>query len=199
MNVRHTMKGRTVLTAVAIATGLVFTVAGCGGSDDDGKSSAPSNSASAEESSEKSDGKGNEESSSTSSEPLATAKDGDITVTVTSAKREAGGFITVSGSVRNDGNRSWLGANWASDERELRSNGGSLSGASLVDNKGKKKYLILRDTSGRCLCTKFSGQISPGASADWYAQFPAPPEGTTQVDFQVGSMPPASIEISEGE
>jgi hypothetical protein len=197
MNFRHTMRGRRALTAVAITAGLVLTVAGCGGGDDDGKSGSSSSAPA------KSDGGGDkqdkESSAASSGETLATAKDGDITVTVTSAERDAGGFVTVSGTVKNDGDRSWLGANWASDERELRSNGGSLSGASLVDNEGKKKYLVLRDTSGRCLCTKFSGQISPGDNASWYAQFPAPPEGTTKVSFQVGSMPPASLELSEGE
>ncbi len=199
MDLRHTMKGRRVLTAVAITTWLVFTVAGCGRSHGDGKSDGGS-SASAYAKSDGSGDKGIEESpEGTSGEPLATAKDGDITVTITSAVRDPGGFVTVAGSVKNDGNSSWLGANWASDERELRSNGGSLSGASLVDDEGRKKYLILRDTSGRCLCTKFSGQISPGGTASWYAQFPAPPEGTTEVSFQVGSMPPASLELSEGE
>ncbi|WP_215448782.1 hypothetical protein [Streptomyces sp. ATCC 21386] len=198
MNLRHTMKSRRAVTAVAIATGLLLTVAGCGGGGED-DSKEPSSSSSAPK---KSDGDGAEETESQpseSNETLATAKDGDISVTITSAVRDSGGFITVAGTVKNDGSRSWLGANWASDERELRSNGGSLSGASLVDNVGKKKYLILRDTSGRCLCTKFSGQIMPGGTADWYAQFPAPPESTTSVDFQVGSMPPATIELSEDE
>ncbi|NGO09868.1 hypothetical protein G5C60_20235 [Streptomyces sp. HC44] len=198
MNLRHTMKGRTVLTAVAITTGLVLTVAGCGGGGGDDDKADKESPSSAPAASNDDDG-GQETSAAPSGDPLATAKDGDITVTITSAERDSGGFVTVSGNVKNDGSRSWLGANWASDERELRSNGGSLSGASLVDNEGKKKYLILRDTSGRCLCTKFSGQISPGATASWYAQFPAPPEGTTKVSFQVGAMPPASVELSEGE
>ncbi|UUU24673.1 hypothetical protein [Streptomyces sp. DSM 40750] len=198
MNLRHTMKGRRAVTAVAIATGLLLTVAGCGGGgEDDAKE--PSSSSSAPRKSDNGDDKDTESQPPASSEVLATAKDGDISVTITSAVRDAGGFVTVSGTVRNDGSQSWLGANWASDERELRSNGGSLSGASLVDNEGKKKYLILRDTSGRCLCTKFSGQITPGGTANWYAQFPSPPEGTTSVDFQVGSMPPATIELSDGE
>jgi len=191
------MKGRRAVTAVAIATGLLLTVAGCGGGNEDNAKESASSSAPTK--SDSGDGKETESQAPTSNEVLATAKDGDISVTITSAVRDSGGFVTVSGTVKNDGSRSWLGANWASDERELRSNGGSLSGASLVDNEGKKKYLILRDTSGRCLCTKFSGQIMPGGTADWYAQFPAPPKGTTSVDFQVGSMPPATVELSEGE
>ncbi|MFD7813654.1 hypothetical protein ACFV6E_12000 [Streptomyces sp. NPDC059785] len=196
MDFRHTMKGRRALSAVAIASGLLLTVAGCGGGSDDDRSDSSSSASSAP-------GKDKEDDQEQSQTPtadrvLATAKDGDITVTITSADRDQGGFVTVSGRVSNGGSSSWLGANWQSDETELASNGGSLAGASLVDEKGKKKYLVLRDTSGRCLCTKFA-RVRPGDSADWYAQFPAPPEDTTQVSFQVGSMPPADIELAEGE
>jgi hypothetical protein len=121
-----------------------------------------------------------------------------LTLTITSAKRDSGGFVTVEGSVTNNREGFWSAADWRGDERELSKNGGSIAGASLIDQGGKKKYLILRDTAGRCLCTKFDGGVDKGATADWFAQFPAPPEDTTKVDFQVGAMPPASIEISEG-
>lgn len=122
-----------------------------------------------------------------------------LVLTVTSAKRDEGGFVTVEGTVTNNTSALWVAAEWRGDESELARNGGSIAGASLIDQKGKKKYLILRDTLGRCLCTQFSGGVRAGATADWFAQFPAPPAGTTAIDFQVGSMPPASIQISEGE
>jgi len=196
MELRHTMKGRRALTAVAITTGLLLTVAGCGGGGDDDKSKSGSSPSS---SSSQIDGNGQKQSQAPSADRvLATAKDGDITVTITSASRDQGGFVTVSGQVTNGGSSSWLGADWQSDETELASNGGSLSGASLVDEKGKKKYLVLRDTTGRCLCTKFA-RVRPGDSESWFAQFPAPPGGTDKVNFQVGSLPPTSIDISEGE
>ncbi|MFF2507422.1 hypothetical protein ACFVTY_29180 [Streptomyces sp. NPDC058067] len=182
-------------TLVAIATGLVLSVAGCSGGSD--KEAPKAGSSSSSPAGQKSDDK--ESQAPASDKVLAESKDGDIAVTITSATRDPGGYVTVSGTVRNEGNRSWLGENWRSDEQELRGNGGSLAGASLVDEEGKKKYLILRDTSGRCLCTKFSGQVRSGQSASWFAQFPAPPEGTTKLSFQVGSMPPAPLEITEGE
>jgi hypothetical protein len=120
-------------------------------------------------------------------------------VAVTSADRDEGGFVTVEGTVTNGSGKSWVAADWRGDERELAGNGGSIAGASLVDQGGKKKYLVLRDTEGRCLCTRFTGGVQPGETTEWFAQFPAPPEGTTEVSFQVGSMPPAAVEISEGE
>ncbi|MFE1287477.1 hypothetical protein [Streptomyces sp. NPDC058751] len=195
MDLGHTMKGRRAMAAVAITTGLLLMVTGCGGSGDDAK---PKDGSSAPASSPGKDGGESEQSPTASADRvLATAKDGDITVTITSAERDQGGFVTVSGQVTNGGTSSWLGADWQSNETELASNGGSLSGASLVDEKGKKKYLVLRDTSGRCLCTKFS-RLRSGDSASWFAQFPAPPEGTDSVNFQVGSLPPTAVTLSEG-
>ena len=198
MKFRHTMKSRRAVAAVAIATGLLLMVAGCGGGDGgktDGKasSSAPSQT--------QSGGDEKTESSAPAAEPaLAEVKSGDITLTVTSAVRDQGGFVTVNGTVTNSGGKFWVAADWLGDENELIKNGSSLAGASLVDSKAKKKYLVLRDTDGRCLCTKFEGGgVDTGQTADWFAQFPAPPEDSTQVNFQVGTMPPASIEISEGE
>ncbi|MEU6651688.1 hypothetical protein ABZ904_20140 [Streptomyces sp. NPDC046900] len=195
MDIRHTMTGRRALSTVAITTGLLLTMVGCGsGGDDKPGASSPS-----AESTAKGGGQSKQSSTQAADNVLAEVKSGDITLTVTSAERDQGGFVTVSGTVTNNGGQFWIASNWRGDERELSRNGASLAGASLVDSKGKKKYLVLRDTQGRCLCTKFDGGgVNAGQSADWFAQFPAPPEGTTDVDFQVGAMPPASIQISEG-
>ncbi|MDU8994825.1 MULTISPECIES: hypothetical protein [Streptomyces] len=197
MDFRHTMKGRRALSTVAITTGLLLTVAGCGGGGS-GKSDKGSSTSSS--SATKSNG-GTTQSKppESTAAPLAEVKGSGLVLTVTSAKRDGGGFVTVEGTVTNNTSALWVAAEWLGDERELARNGGSIAGASLIDQKGKKKYLILRDTSGRCLCTQFTGGVRQGATADWFAQFPAPPADTTNVDFQVGSMPPASIQISDGE
>ncbi|MFD9461478.1 hypothetical protein [Streptomyces sp. NPDC060027] len=197
MDLRHTMKGRRAMAAVAITTGLLLTVSGCGGGDGDDKPKTASSSSQ----SGKRGGDGAEQESPTASQDqvLAEVKGDAVTLTIASAVRDGGGFVTVSGKVTNSGGQFWVASNWRGDERELSRNGASMAGASLVDSKGKKKYLVLRDTQGRCLCTKFNGGgVEAGQTADWFAQFPAPPADTTAVDFQVGSMPPASIEISEG-
>ncbi|MFJ5529836.1 hypothetical protein [Streptomyces sp. NPDC093261] len=199
MDFPRTKKGRRALSAVAVATGLVLTVAGCGGSSDGqsdkGAAASPAPARS-------SGGTGQKQSQAPQTQTdaaLAEVKgENGLTLTVTSAKRDNGGFVTVEGTVTNNTGTLWVAADWRGDERELASNGGSIAGASLIDQKGKKKYLILRDTSGRCLCTQFTGGVKAGASAQWFAQFPAPPEGTDTVDFQVGAMPPASVELSQG-
>ncbi|WP_151479363.1 hypothetical protein [Streptomyces albicerus] len=194
MDFRHTMRGRRAMTAVAITTGLVLTVAGCGGGGDDDKSDKTASSAPA-----KNDEKDKDSAEAEPEQVLSEVKSNGITLTVTSAERDEGGFLTVQGKVTNATSGIWLASEWKSDETELKKNGGSMAGASVVDQAGKKKYFVLRDTEGRCLCTKFEGGIDQGQTADWFAQFPAPPEGTNKVQLQVPTMPPAAIELSEGE
>ncbi|MGW3912625.1 hypothetical protein ACWEBX_14040 [Streptomyces sp. NPDC005070] len=197
MDLRHTMKGRRAMAAVAISTGLLLTVSGCGGDDGGDKPNATSSASQSHKGGD--DGAKQASPSASQNQVLAEVKgENGLVLAVTSAKRDGGGFVTVEGTVTNDTDTLWVAADWRGDEKELARNGGSIAGASLIDQKGKKKYLILRDTSGRCLCTQFTGGVRQGETTQWFAQFPAPPAGTSAVDFQVGSMPPASIEISEG-
>ncbi|MGX1880961.1 hypothetical protein [Streptomyces sp. NPDC055287] len=203
MSVRHTMKARRALTAVAITTGLVLTVAGCGGDGSDDKSSGGASSSTPTDKGKS----GEKEPKESEAKPPApdtvlaevTGGDDNTTLIVNSAVRDEGGFLTVNGKLRNGKGGSWVPNSWRGDERELSNNGSSMAGATLVDRVGKKKYLILRDTDGRCLCTQFSGAFKENEEKTWFAQFPAPPAETTKVDFQIADMPVASIEITDGE
>ncbi|MFJ4762418.1 hypothetical protein [Streptomyces diastaticus] len=172
----------------------IVALVGCGGGtgESPGQGGVPSKGV------QEGKGEGAEESAPPGGATLAESEGDGVVMTITSAVRDSGGFLTVSGKVTNNSGVLWSGGEWRGDENELQKNGGSIAGASLIDKPGKKKYLVLRDTSGRCLCTKFSGGLDSGKSAEWYAQFPAPPVDTQKVDFQVGTMPPATIEISEG-
>ncbi|MFD6275452.1 hypothetical protein ACFWFI_07745 [Streptomyces sp. NPDC060209] len=188
---RIRFKGAAV-AAASVAMAVVLTACGGdGGSDDsEGKTKEPSTSSD----SKKSEAPGPE--AEDESQVLATIKGKDgVEVTVSSAKRESGGFVTVKGRVKNGSEQIWAAAGWQGLEQELVNNGASMAGATLVDQVGKKRYLILRDTDGRCLCTKFEG-LEPDAEAPFFAQFPAPPQATTEVDLQIPTMPTASIKIS---
>lgn len=196
MYTRHAKIGN-VLLAMTLATGLALTMTSCGDGGEANKAPSPR----AQGSSAPARGK-NSPSPSPGSSPshtLAEVKSNGITLDITSALRSDGGFLTVKGTVTNGTSGIWVGSEWASDETELKKNGGSLAGASIVDQAKKKRYLILRDTEGRCLCTKFEGGVNSGATTDWFAQFPAPPTSTTKVDFEVPSMPPAVIDIQKGQ
>ncbi|MDT0442977.1 hypothetical protein [Streptomyces johnsoniae] len=198
-------KSRLILIVVALGAALVIAVASCGGGggDDDGDARESEESADAtpddganaegEEGGDEETPDGDEEEPA---ELLAEVTgEESITLAITRAEREAGGFLTVEGTVTNGGGGTWFDVGWAGPERELSENGFSMAGASVVANEEGKRYLILRDTSGRCLCTGFGTGIEAGATVPWFAQFPEPEEGTTEVSFQVGNMPPATIQI----
>ncbi|WP_436737012.1 hypothetical protein [Streptomyces sp. BBFR102] len=180
------------LRAAVIALGATLLVAGCGADDEpDSKPNTP-------QSTEVSKSAESPPEPSGNSSPMASVNSNGIEMVIVSALADEGGFVTVSGKVTNNTSGRWMGAEWIGDERELEENGGSLAGASLMDGTGKKRYMILRDTEGRCLCTKFQGGVGRGSTVEWFAQFPAPPSGTRKVQLQVPTMPPATIQISEG-
>ncbi|MFF7641036.1 hypothetical protein [Streptomyces canus] len=190
MSIRFTAKARRGMVALTIAAGLAVGVAGCGGGGDDKK---PEASASASRSS--GSGASTQEGSD---EPVAELKGEDgLVLQIASVQRDSGGFLTVSGEMKNDGDKAArVSVRTAGDETEIIRHGSSLGGATLVDAKSKKRYYVLRDTDGRPLTTTGMPRIEAGASIPVFMQFPAPPTGTTEVTFQLPTFASAPIQIS---
>ncbi|MEV0175214.1 hypothetical protein AB0I00_29355 [Streptomyces sp. NPDC050803] len=191
MSIRFTTKARRGMVALTVAAGLALGVAGCGGGDDDNK---PEATASAPD-------KGGSNPSAQegqADEPLAELKGSNgLLLQVTSAARDAGGFVTVSGTLKNDGaERITVPAAVRGDETEILRHGMSLGGATLVDSKAKKRYYVLRDTDGRPLTTTGFSSLKAGESLAVFLQFPAPPTDTTEVTFQLPTFAAATIQIS---
>lgn len=188
---RIRFKGVAV-AAVSVAMAVALTA--CGGDDGSDKAEGKTKEPSASSDARKSEAPGPE--AEDEGQVLATIKGKNgVEAIVSSAERESGGFVTVKGRVKNGSKQIWAAVGWQGLEQEVVGNGASMAGASLVDKAGKKRYLILRDTDGRCLCTKFDG-LQPGGETPFFAQFPAPPAETTEVDFQIPTMPTATIKIS---
>jgi hypothetical protein len=193
-------KSRLILIVVALGAALVVAVASCGGGggDEDGSSGEVGQTDDDQGATEE-DPAGSEETEGTEEpdqEVLAEVTgEESITLSITRAERQSGGFLTVEGTLYNGGSDGWRSTAWAGEENELAGNGFSMAGATLVARDEGKRYLILRDTEGRCLCTGFGLEIDAGETVSWFAQFPEPDPTTTEVDFQIGQMPPATIEI----
>ncbi|WP_171163940.1 hypothetical protein [Streptomyces sp. I05A-00742] len=176
---------------VPLSAAAVLALSGCGG-DGDGESAPRRTKEPAD--SRNSASKGSERPSSSGA--LGEMRNGDgIVVTITSAAREDGGFVTVQGTVTNRGAKLFNALEWRSKETVMRSQS-AVSGATLVDAKGKKRYLVLRDTDGECLCSTGLTGIKPQESRPLFAQFPAPPSDVTAVDFQIPTMPSVRIALS---
>ncbi|MGP3953758.1 hypothetical protein [Streptomyces sp. 7N604] len=198
MRTRHFRTARRGAAVVALATALTFTVVGCGGdAENGGDGSAPAASSSKKPGGHADNAPANEVPDASRTLAVINGSEG-LVLTVHSAQRDSGGFVTVNAEVKNTGNESFYGVSaWRGYEQEIvQGSGRSVGGAMLVDQKGKKRYYVLRDTEGRCLCTTGLSKVEAGKSVAVFMQFPAPPEETTEVDFQMPTFPSATIEIS---
>ncbi|MEU7282575.1 hypothetical protein AB0A69_27930 [Streptomyces sp. NPDC045431] len=198
MNVRYVGAVRRVGIAALLATCLVFSVTACGDGegakakeDSSKESSAPAASTGAPAS----DGK----TLPDTSKVLATLKgERDIEMIIHEARRDDGGFVTVSGQLKNTGSSLYTTpVQWSGQETEVARTGRSMAAMTLVDSKEKKRHYVLRDTDNRPLTTSgYKPSIAAGESLAFFAQFPAPPQATTSVDLQFPGFPNAPIEIS---
>ncbi|MFJ8592749.1 hypothetical protein [Streptomyces sp. NPDC093598] len=191
MSMRFTERARRRMVALTLAAGLALGMAGCGGGGGDKK---PDTSASAS----KDRGSAPSAQEGKTETPLTELKGKDgLLLQITSAQRDAGGFLTIDGQFKNDGSGSMvLPAALRGDETEILKHGTSLGGATLVDSKGKKRYYVLRDTDGRPLTTTGLTTIESGQTIPVFIQFPSPPADATDVTLQVPTFSSGTIKIS---
>ncbi|GAB2818835.1 hypothetical protein GCM10027073_57640 [Streptomyces chlorus] len=192
MSIRFTTTARRGMVALTIAAGLALGVVGCGGSGDDDKGTAATASAS------KGNGSAPSAQEEQADDPIAELRGSDgLILQVTSAQRDAGGFVTVNAILKNDGAKSvTVPAVLSGNETEIVRNGRSLGGATLVDSKSKKRYYVLRDTEGRPLTTTGFSVIRAGENLSVFMQFPAPPADASEVTFQLPTFASGTIQIS---
>ncbi|WP_031068506.1 hypothetical protein [Streptomyces sp. NRRL S-118] len=196
MNIRHARTARRTGAAALLAASLLFTAA-CGGGE--GTGGQEGNKQSSEPAANQSSADDGGQTLPDKSKTLATLKgDKGLDMVIHEAKRDQGGFLTVSGEFKNtSGSRIVTPVQWSGQEREVASTGPSLAAMTLVDSAGKKRYYVLRDTDNRPLTTTgYDSGIDAGKSLTFFAQFPAPPASTTTVDLQFPGFPNAPIEIS---
>lgn len=195
MGTRETGKLSRSAAAAAMTACLAFTLTACGGEEEKAPRAGSSQPAGqeGEQNGEDPPGEGPGED-----KVIATIEGADgVNVVVTSAVRERGGFLTVRGRIENTSGQAYTFDGWTREDQEFAGKGASVAGMTLVDQKGKKRYYLLRDTENNCLCTMFPGGIGAGKTADFFAQFPAPPEDTTEVDLQVPTMSSATVQITD--
>ena len=104
-------------------------------------------------------------------------------VVVTSLKRDAGGTVTLRFQLINEG------------EQDVKTYGVlgtffTLDHVSLVDGDNKKKYLVVKDSAGECLCSELKQDSKPGSSFNLWAKFPAPPDTVQNITVVIPSFEP---------
>ncbi len=66
----------------------------------------------------------------------------------------------------------------------------SVSGVTLVDRDNANRHLVLRDSSGACLCSSLpDGGLEAESTYRLSAQFPAPPAGVSSMTVEIPSFP----------
>ncbi|EGE42122.1 hypothetical protein ACIBCC_03285 [Streptomyces griseus] len=204
MSMRRTTTTRRAMAAVSMTAALALALAGCGddGGEEPGNEGSSAPSAPASPSAED---KGETQQEDTAAgenvDPdvklAETRGQGGLVLVVNEVKRDSGGFLTVQGAITNEGDQARTTSGWAGSEVSIvNKNPNSVAGATLVDKAGKKRYYVLRDTDSRCLCTTAITSLAPGKTAPIFMQFPAPPQGTTEVDFSLPTFATTSLKIS---
>ncbi|MFH8577718.1 hypothetical protein [Streptomyces zaomyceticus] len=193
MNVRYARKVHGAVATAVIAAVALF-VSGCG-AEEKPKDEKPATTATTT-----TQGAATEDlpSAEEPDETLAVLKgQKGLELTIHAADRDSGGFLTVKGRLKNTSESATIiPAQMSGDETEVVKHGNSLGGATLVDALGKKRYYVLRDTDGRPLTTSALDSLGPGKSTAVFMQFPAPPNSTTDVSFQLPTFEPATLKLS---
>jgi hypothetical protein len=61
----------------------------------------------------------------------------------------------------------------------------SVDGVYLLDNAGKKKYLVVRDSDKHCVCSRNIQDLPAKTTGNFWAKFPAPPDNVDKVSVVV--------------
>jgi hypothetical protein len=128
---------------------------------------------------------------SSASPALATA-DGEkpgVRIEVQELKRTSGDTLTLKFVMINDSNESYLLYGCVLCDPE-KNDHGTVSGVNLIEGVGKKKYFVVRDTEGACLCSRSLYSVVSKSSANLWAKFPAPPGDASKITVVVPHFTP---------
>ena len=112
----------------------------------------------------------------------------DVRVEVRDLKRGDGDTVTLRLRLVNDSGEQF-DASCAMREYGANDDCGTFSGAYLLDAANKKKYLVVRDTEGKCVCSGVK-DLEDGKKANIWATYPAPPAEVTEMTVIVPLFEP---------
>lgn len=67
---------------------------------------------------------------------------------------------------------------------------GAVGGVNLIDGAGKKKYFVVRDTEGNCVCSRSVSNIAVRSRAVLFAKFPGPPDDVQKISVVIPHFVP---------
>ncbi len=113
-----------------------------------------------------------------------------VKVVVQELKRTSGGTVSMKFTIANGSDKPvGSGYEFADKDHDIIDHG-SVGGVQLIDEGGKKKYFVVRDTDGKCVCSQKIKEVKPGESENFWARFPAPPDTVQKITVIVPHFQP---------
>ena len=112
----------------------------------------------------------------------------DVRIEVRDLKRGDGGTMTLRLRLVNESGEAFEGS-CLMREPGQNDNCGTFSGAYILDATNKKKYLVVRDADGQCVCSGVDN-IDDGKKMNIWATYPAPPPDVQKVTVIVPLFEP---------
>jgi hypothetical protein len=124
--------------------------------------------------------------------PIATS-DGEspgVRVEVTELKRASGGTVNLRFAMVNGSTETLHLSYDLGDGSYGAADYNAVGGVHLIDQVGKKKYFVARDSDHKCVCSQNVKGIPPGGRVNLWAKFPAPPDDVNQITVVVPKFQP---------
>lgn len=112
----------------------------------------------------------------------------DVRIEIRDLKRGDGDIVTLRLRLVNESGEAF-DASCTMREYGANDNCGTFSGAYLLDAANKKKYLVVRDTEGLCVCSGIAA-LDDGKKTNIWATYPAPPLDVTAMTVIVPLFEP---------
>lgn len=103
-------------------------------------------------------------------------------IIVRELKRDEGGTVTLKFHMIND--------NEAAESVYRLLDGPLDNHVHLMDAASKKKYLVVKDSSGACECSNVKGDVAKDKPVNLWAKFPAPPDSVQKITVIVNGFSP---------
>jgi len=125
-----------------------------------------------------------------SSGPALATADGDLPgarVEIQELKRTSGDTLSLKFAMVNDSDKELsFGYNFTEPNKGY----GDIGGVHLLDAVAKKKYFVVRDAEGACVCSRDVPRILPKSRSNLWAKFPAPPEDVQKITVVIPHFTP---------
>ncbi len=113
-----------------------------------------------------------------------------VKVVVQELKRTSGGTVSLKFTITNGSDkRVNNGYEFVDKDHEII-DFNSVGGVQLIDEGGKKKYFVVRDTDGKCVCSQGIKEVKPGETENFWARFPAPPDNVQKITVVIPHFQP---------